>query len=276
MIDLVLNIIFYTIIAVLWLYLLAILPSLRYKSEFSALKKYYYAHRGLHDNQSEAPENSMPAFEKAVAAGYGIELDLQLSKDKQVVVFHDDDLVRACGKEGGISDYNYAELRELSLFGTNERIPLFSEVLRMVDGRVPMIVEYKIIDGGNDVSVCVHGDELLRDYKGLYCIESFHPFAVRWYKKHHRAIVRGQLGDKLTEQEKFRSLRFFALQNLLFNFFCKPDFIAYNHQHGDKLSLRICHRIFVRLAVAWTITSAEELKKARRWFDIFIFEGFEP
>jgi glycerophosphoryl diester phosphodiesterase len=262
--------------AILWLYVLAILPSLRYKKEFADLKKFYYAHRGLHDNQSEAPENSLPAFRKAVAAGYGSELDIQLTKDKQVVVFHDDSLERACGKKGFVSDFTYEELKEFKLFGTEERIPLFSEVLRAVGGRTPLIVEYKIRDGSNDVSVCAYGDELLRNYHGLYCIESFHPLAVRWYKKHHRAIVRGQLVDKFTEQEKYRSLKFFALQNLLFNFLCKPDFIAYNHVHGERLSLGLCHRAFGRLAVAWTITSQEELKKARLWFDIFIFEGFVP
>jgi glycerophosphoryl diester phosphodiesterase len=269
-------IILYTLVAIFWLYMLLLLPSLRYKQEFKDLKKVYYAHRGLHDNSSAAPEKSMLAFKKAVAAGYGIELDLQLTKDKQVVVLHDNSLKRACGVEGIVGDFTYAELKEFRLFGTEERIPLFSEVLKMVAGRVPLIVEYKVPDGTNDISVCAYGDELLRKYEGLYCIESFHPFAVRWYKKHHRAVVRGQLADIFTEEERFRRLRFFALQNLMFNFLCKPDFIAYHHVHGGKFALVICRRTFSRLAVAWTIKSAEELKQAKEWFDIFIFEGFEP
>jgi glycerophosphoryl diester phosphodiesterase len=269
-------IVLYIIGAILWVYLLAILPSLRYKKEFAVLKRYYYAHRGLHDNKGEAPENSLLAFKKAVDAGYGIELDLQLTKDEQVVVFHDDSLQRICGKEGLVGDFTYEELKEMRLFGTEERMPLFSEVLELVDGHVPIIVEYKVYEGTDIASVCAHGDELLRGYRGLYCIESFHPFAVRWYKKHNRAVVRGQLVDKFTEQEKYRSFKYFALQNLLFNFLCKPDFIAFNHVHGDRLSLGLCHRAFGRLAVAWTITSQEELKKARLWFDIFIFEGFTP
>ena len=87
------------------------------------------AHRGLHDRARGVPENSLPAFECAVAGGYAIELDIHLTKDGQAVVFHDDTLMRMTGKSGNIKDRTYAELQTLALDGTNCRIPLFQDVL---------------------------------------------------------------------------------------------------------------------------------------------------
>ena len=86
-------------------YLAAIMPRIFKRPDYSSLKGYYYAHRGLHDNNSDAPENSMAAFRKAVDAGYGIELDVQLTKDRIPVIFHDDTLKRVCGVDGYVKDY---------------------------------------------------------------------------------------------------------------------------------------------------------------------------
>lgn len=256
------------------LYLLAVMPHMAGKPDAEPFKKVLYAHRGLHDNHSSAPENSMAAFRKAVEGGYGIELDIQLSKDKVPVVFHDFTLKRVCGVEGKVSDYTYDELTQFRLCGSDEKIPRFEEVLGLVDGKVPLIVEFKI--EFTDTSLCPIADGLLREYSGLYCMESFNPLGVLWYRRHHREVMRGQLADAFHREKEYSGLLYFLLEHLLLNFLTKPDFIAYNHRHADMLSRRLCHGLYHNTAAAWTIRSKEELAEARKHFDIFIFDSFVP
>ncbi len=256
------------------LYLLMIMPRMMHKPDRTPYLRVLYAHRGLHDNETQAPENSLAAFQKAVEAGYGIELDVQLSKDKIPVVFHDFTLKRICGVEGKVTDYTYEELQKFRLAQSNQTIPEFSEVLRLVDGKVPLIVELKI--EGLNTEVCPLADELLCAYKGVYCIESFNPLGVKWYRDHRPEVFRGQLAEQFLKHQEFNSPLYFVLQNLLFNFLTKPDFIAYNHKHAKALSLRICHRMYHNVAAAWTIKSQAELDAARKYFDIFIFDSFIP
>ena len=264
-------------VAVLFLiYLLIIMPRMLNRPDKGPFMEVLYAHRGLHDNHSDAPENSMAAFRKAVEAGYGIELDVQLSKDEIPVVFHDFTLKRICGAEGKVKDYTYEELLQFSLCGTKEKIPKLEEFLQMVDGRVPLIVEYKI-EGGN-TRVCERADELLREYKGTYCIESFNPLGLVWYRKNRNEVMRGQLATnfiKAGEKEHPKYL-YFALHHLLFNFLTKPDFIAYNHSDYKDLSRVICRYLYKGLAVAWTIKTEEDLMSRQKDFDLFIFDSFVP
>lgn len=256
------------------LYLVLIHPRMFHRPRRSDFKKWFYAHRGLHDNLSDAPENSMAAFYKAVKAGYGIELDIQLSKDKIPVVFHDYTLKRACGVEGNVKDYTYDELRRFHLFQSGERIPKFEDVLELVDGRVPLIVEFKI--EFRDLSLCPIADRLLRNYRGMYCMESFNPLGVWWYRRHRGNVVRGQLSDAFWQEGEYRGLVHLALQHLLANFIGRPDFIAYHNKYPHTLSRKICCDTLGAMGAAWTIHSQEELDQAKKDFDIFIFEGFRP
>ena len=99
-----------------------------------------WAHRGLHDKKRGIPENSFPAFRAAIEAGDGIELDVHLTKDGQLVVFHDDTFERICGRRGRVEDTSYEEMQKYRLAETKERIPLLSEVLQLVDGKVPLLI----------------------------------------------------------------------------------------------------------------------------------------
>ena len=183
------------VLAVLFLLLLLLLrpdPSARKKMAPFVGRR--YAHRGLHCAQDGIPENSLPAFRRAVEAGYGIELDLHLTTDGQLVVFHDDTLDRVCGVTGRVDEKSYAELQQLRLLGTEERIPLFSEVLDIVAGKIPMIVEVKYQK--NYPALCEKMMSQLRDYTGLYCVESFHPQVILWMKNHAPAVARGLLSDR--------------------------------------------------------------------------------
>lgn len=263
-------------LVLLGLYLLAIMPRMFGRPDRSAFLQVLYAHRGLHDNEGPAPENSLAAFGRAVEAGYGIELDVQLTKDKVPVVFHDFTLRRVCGGEGKVRDYTFEELQQFRLCESGEQIPSFRQVLELVNGRVPLIIEYKA--AGVDVEVCSVADRLLDSYRGLYCVESFNPMAVFWYRRHRREVMRGQLSQNhLREKEGgYPKVLLFALQHLLFNFLTAPDFIAYNHRHHKNVSRRLCRSLYGSTAVAWTIRSAEELERHQKNFDMFIFEGFEP
>lgn len=261
------------------LYLLAIMPRLGRRRARRAFAGVYYAHRGLFDNEADAPENSMRAFERAVQAGYGIEMDVQLSRDGVAVVFHDFTLERMCGREGKVCDYTWQELKQMRLGKSEETIPGFADVLKMVNGRVPLIVEIKV--EWMDLRVCPVVDGLLGEYPGLYCIESFNPLVLAWYRKNHSQVVRGQLSDGFARACRVREswhllVQNFVLENLLFNWITRPDFVAYNHQYAPVLARRLCRELYGNMAVAWTIRSQEELERARKHFDLFIFDSFLP
>ena len=130
----VLAIILIVIVVLAILYFLMIMPRMAHKPDTACFKEWLSAHRGLHDNAPQAPENSMAAFRKAVDAGFGIELDIQLTKDKIPVVFHDFTLKRVCGGEGKICDYNYEDLQQFHQSESTEKIPNIEEVLPMPDG----------------------------------------------------------------------------------------------------------------------------------------------
>ncbi len=256
------------------LYLLMIMPRMIRKADKTPFMGVLYAHRGLHDNTSDAPENSLAAFRKAVEGGYGIEFDVQLSKDKIPVVFHDFTLKRMCGVDGKVCDYTYEELSQFHLCDSKEQIPRLEDVLGLIDGHVPLIIEYKI--EWKDVQVCRVADEILQDYQGVYCIESFNPLGLLWYRKNRPAVMRGQLADAFYTRKEYKGLLYLLLQNLLLNFLTKPDFVAYNHKEAKRLSRRLCRNLYHNLAVAWTIKSEEELAKAGKEFDLFIFDSFIP
>lgn len=256
------------------LYFLAIKPRLSRQKEWEPFKGVYYAHRGLHDNTSESPENSLSAFRKAVKAGYGIELDVQLSKDKVPVVFHDFTLERACGKPEKVYEYTYEELQQFSLFESGEKIPKLEEVLKIVGGRVPLIVEIKL--EWMDLTVCALVDKMMREYQGLYCIESFNPMVLIWYRRYHNEVLRGQLSNEFLKEGEYKGAFYWLLSNLLLNWMTKPDFVAYNHKYAGNLSRKICRKLYKNLAVAWTIKNRQELETAKEEFDMFIFDSFIP
>lgn len=266
--------IFIVVLVLVILYLLLVAPRMFGRPDRTPLYGVLYAHRGLFDNKTDAPENSLPAFRKAVDAGYGIELDVQLSKDGIPVVFHDASLKRMCGIDGNVWEYNLAELKQMKLADSNATIPTFEEVLATVGGKVPLIIEYKL-----DVAqtkVCELVNEMLLRYNGVYCIECFHPLALLWYRKHRPDIVRGQLCMEYWKEEKYRgNLLFLLLSYLVTNVATRPDFIAYQHSDASNLSRRIARRLGA-LSVAWTIKSQEQLETARKHFDLFIFDSFIP
>lgn len=235
--------------------------------------KQYYAHRGLFNNHKGVPENSMAAFRRAIDCGYGIEFDVQLTKDQIPVVFHDFSLKRICGIEKKISECTWEELKRLTLLESKETIPSLHQVLEQISGQVPIIIELKTVKTKSHL--CQKVDDILQRYNGMYVIQSFNPAALYWYKKNRPNIIRGQLSTNFFKEEQKNILLIF-LQHMLLNFLSKPDYIAYNWKYRNILSRYVCHKVYKKPAIAWTIRSEEELERCKKAFDLFIFEGFIP
>ena len=253
------------------LILLAILPGRRRNT--SPFDRTLYAHRGLHNNEKGIPENSLAAFAATVKAGYGVELDVQFTADKQIVVFHDNNLLRMCGINKRVDEFTYAELKEFRLLNTDQNIPLLSEVLEVLNG-VTLLCEFKTMRAYTDTSLCEATLPLLEGYKGAVCIESFNPFMVRWFRKNAPHYIRGILSKDFEKGEVAQSLRF-PLSSLLTNWLCRPDFIAYQHSDYSQPFFRLC-RLFKPLTIAWTVQSPSEAVQTKKHFDTVIFEGYLP
>jgi len=231
-----------------------------------------YAHRGLWDDR--LPENSLPAVRRAAALGFGIETDVHLTADDQLVIFHDSDLSRMCGVSRPIEACTLEELRQYRLLGTKETIPTLRELLDAVGGRVPLIVEIK--PARRVKRLCERLDEALRDYRGPYVIESFDPRAVHWYRRHRPDVIRGQLTFGLNGRgvvKKNALTRLLATQAL--NVLGRPDFIAAEAASDGGLALRLL-RLFPTHFAAWTVRSPEQMEALRDRYEIQIFEHFIP
>jgi len=259
------------VLMTLWLAL--IMPARSTKAQRAPFRGRTFAHRGLFSADQSVPENSLPAFRAAVEADYGVELDVQLTRDKQVVVFHDDDLKRACGVAARVDAYSFEELQTHSLFGTTEKIPLFTDVLKTIDGKIPMIVELK--SGGDWKALCPKTLALLTAYKGDYCVESFHPSLVRWFYRNAPGILRGQLSEAARYSRKGLPLHQAIMMSRLFtNILTHPHFIAY--RVGPKcLSVRISEALGA-MRVCWTARPTDDHAKLTRHNDAIIFEHYRP
>ncbi len=229
-----------------------------------------FAHRGLHSPDKSVPENSLEAFRLAAEAGYGAELDVQLSKDGQVVVFHDDTLDRVCGVHGRVDEFSFEELQQMRLCGTAHRIPLFQEVLDTVRGRGPLIVELK--NGRRNRELCEKTYALLENYRGEACIESFNPLIVAWFRIHGRDLVRGQLASPMAEYTKDgrSKAQSFLLSRTLLNFLARPQFIAYRIGRRP-LAVRFSEAMGA-MRFGWTARN----ERAERGRDAVIFEFYRP
>lgn len=254
------------------LILFAIFPGRRRNR--SPFDRTLYAHRGLHSNDSRFPENSLVAFRLAREAGYGVELDVQFTADHQVVVFHDDTLLRMCGIDRRVDELSYAELSELRLLDSDQRIPLLTEVLETLDGAT-VLCEIKPMRSYTDTSLCEAALAILREYKGTFCVESFNPMMMRWFYKNAPDVVRGILSKRFTEEDKVAPALATLLGALLTNFLSRPDFIAYQHTDRDHPFFRFC-KLFHPMTLSWTIRNQAELDACQDSFDSHIFEGFKP
>ncbi len=252
------------------LFLFLIFPAARKHPDLELIRGKYIAHRGLHDISKGVPENSLAAFDAAAKNGFPIEIDIHLTLDGEVVVFHDDDTLRACSKDFSVERLTLAQLKELKLFGTDENIPTLSECLETVSGRVPLLIEYKCLSGDGS-ALCVAADKILSSYSGRYFVQSFYPPVLLWFKRNKKNICRGQLSCRFKSSSAVKKM----LYMLIFNFMSRPDFISYCHESRSSFCFKLC-RALGAFPVGWTFESQVEVDEAKKDFETYIFEGFLP
>lgn len=243
--------------------------------DWAALRGVRYAHRGFHAKPA-IPENSVPAFRRAVEHGYGAELDVHLTRDGRLAVIHDSTLDRVCGRHGIVEELTAEELSTFRLEGTEEQIPYLEDVLPLFEGKTPLIVEIKTYQG-NWRAVTEKTVACLDRFSVQYCMESFDPMVVRWLRQNRPEIIRGLLSQNFLHGSCGLSFprRFFATA-LLSVPLIRPDFIAYRYRDRHDLPRVLCCVIFRTQSVYWTITSPSQLKSVEQEGALAIFERFEP
>lgn len=253
-------------------YLFLIAPAHNARAVYSELAS-PYAHRGMHGDG--IPENSMGAFQNAVEYGCGIELDVRLSADGEVVVFHDENLKRMCGIDRPVSTLTAVQLSRIALIGGEYGIPRFKDVLRLVDGAVPLLIELK--GETKSTELCEKLFPLLDNYSGAFCIESFNPLLLNYVKEHRPAFIRGQLVDILTKESyKGSAITRFMLSHLMLNFLSRPHFIAFNYKKNPSVCIRLCENLFGVRKFAWTVKDKATFRALKMKDTTPIFENFLP
>ena len=215
------------------------------------------AHRGLHGGA--IIENSLAAYERAIQKGYNIEIDVPILADGELVVFHDNTLRRIFGEGIEIRDLTYEQLCKYSLPFVNEKIPTFQEVLDYVAGRTGLLIEVKTYVR---TKVCERMWEILSEYNGHFCIQSFSPLALLWFRRHAPEVPLGILGSVIANAGIYWAGRI------------KPEFISY-----EVASLNDRKFVFLRARapriLSWTVSNPILEQRARRYAENIIFEGYE-
>lgn len=224
------------------------------------------AHRGYHDMNRTRWENTLPAFDAAIAQNFAIECDVHLSADGVPVVFHDDDLLRLAGQDGYVWQRTAAEMGALSIGGTGDHAPTLSEMLDRVAGRVPLVIELKGIPGHDDGLVAKVA-ELLRAYSGRAAIMSFDHWLIRRFPTEAAGIPAGltAYGQKQSEIEAHFSMLGNGISFVSYGVFDLPNpFIRFVR---ERLAMPV---------ITWTVRKPAEVAQTVAEADQMTFEGFDP
>ena len=198
-------------------------------------------------------------------------------KDGNLAVIHDCSLKRTAGADVNITDLTVEDLKNYPLEGTEEIIPTFDQVLKLYDGKAPLIIELKA-DGGNHAALTDAAVKAMEGYTGVWCMESFDPRCVQHLRKFHAQVCRGQLTENFVKSSiKLHPLVKFALTHNLLNFMSLPDFVAYRFDHRScTVTNTICRKFWKMQGVAWTIRSQADYDTAKKEAWLPIFEYFTP
>ena len=223
------------------------------------------SHRGIHDNK-KVYENTLEAFELAIKKDYIIELDIHLTKDKKIVVFHDDNTKRITGIDKIVEQSTYQELNNQDII----YIPLLEEVLNLVKGQVPLLIElkqlYKVGELEDNLMT------ILKNYQGNYAVQSFNPKVLYYFKKNYPYVLRGQLSCNY----KNKQLPFYQkilLKHMLLNPITKPNFISYKYNELSLIKLNKYHKNNIPV-LGWTVTNKEDYNYYIKYYDNLICEKF--
>jgi len=236
------------------------------------------AHRGLHDAANGVIENTASAFTAAIAGGYGIETDLQVSRDGEAMVYHDDALGRLAAGSGRLAEISAAEIQQARFHATGDRILTLGELCALVAGGTPLLLELKSRFDG-DVRLAERVAAVLAAYPGPAAAMSFDPAVVEALRHKAPALTRGIVAvrhyshhdwDRLsTSQKRQMGLLLHAGRT-------RPHFVAYGIRDLPATPPLIARYLFGLPLLAWTVRTDEERARADRWADQMIFEGFRP
>ena len=231
-----------------------------------SLQEMPIAHRGLYNNENGIPENSLSAFDAAAENGYPIELDVQITADGQLAVFHDSTMSRMTGNNCKIADHTLSEVCRIKLLDSDEHVPSFKEVLTCVNGRVPILIEIKIVDGTNNERqrIIEALDNELNTYEGKIAVQSFDVVVVKEFSKRHDGKV--SVGLICPENETLQDIP--GSENF--------DFIGINIEKLNSDIVKSCHNTG-QMILAWTSKTPEMQEKACKiGADSVVFEGYLP
>jgi len=236
------------------------------------------AHRGLHDAAAGVIENTASAFKAAIAGGYGIETDLQISADGEAMVHHDDALGRLTEGSTRLADMTAADIKAVRFKASTDRILTLGELCELVGGRVPLLLELKS-RFDRDLRLVPRAATVLANYAGPVAVMSFDPALVEAARQIAPGLTRGIVAerhyahhewDRLPPSEKRR------LAHLLHALRTRPQFIAYSVRDLPAAAPLIARMLFGRPLLTWTVRNEADRQRARRWADQIIFEGIRP
>lgn len=230
------------------------------------------AHRGLHGGN--IPENSLSAFRKAAERGFAVELDVRLTKDCKIVVFHDENIKRMTGIDASLSFFTYEQLQAFSLEDSGERIPLLSQVLKEIDGRVPIFIEIK---DGSPIGVLEKRlNRLMKGYGGEWAVMSFNPLRMLWFRLFSKSVVRGQLVSTFKSGFSLSYLfRLISSKPEIWRLISRPDFISYDLRCIDLGAVMSAFENGSEF-LTWTANSEELLSEALKFSRSVTFENISP
>ena len=237
------------------------------------LKENLIAHRGLHSKDKSVPENSKLAFEKAISYDFSIECDLTILKDGTIIVFHDKDFKRLCDVDQFLKDSNYEDISNYKLLNTDEYIMRFEDLLKFVNGKVPLLIEIKPF--GNYKLLCDKVANILDHYPHPFAVFSFHPGVVYWFKKHRPTFIRGQITEYFESDSKMKPYMKYLMKTMFFNHFTKPDFVSYGiHDLPNKWADQAKKKGITMISYAARNQQEFDFVKSR--YDNVVFEYFIP
>lgn len=232
------------------------------------------AHRGLHDFSTGVVENTASAFAAAIAGGYAIECDLQLTRDGEAVVFHDDHVERLTEGRGMVKDHTAAEMKQLTMRNSTDKVQTLAELLTQVNGQVPLVIELKSLWDG-DARLAQRAIEELKSYSGPHCLMSFDPDAIAAVRRFAPHIIRGIVAERATDSyynslplPKQTELRTFSHLART-----RPDFVSFFYEELPWAPITALRAAGMPI-ITWTIRSPQQAVIAMRCSDQITFEGF--
>ena len=236
------------------------------------------AHRGLHNAAADVIENTASAFSAAIAGNYGIETDLQISADGEAMVHHDDALGRLTEGSGQLADMTAAEIKKVRFQRSADRILILGELCELVGGRATLALELKSHFDG-DRRLVQRCADVLAKYAGPVAVMSFDPALIEAVRAIAPGLPRGIVAERHYahhEWDRFPRSEKRRMAFLLHGNRTRPHFIAYAVRDLPTAAPLIARAIFGLPLLTWTVRNADDRRRAMRWADQIIFEGWRP